>query len=91
MTTVTTSQPIPYRDEDVVEVYLNGAFWDHRSFGTEGEADAFVADPLAADRAKSEAKASRDEAREAEEAKYRAHSMARTSRGRRVAPKPGHA
>ena len=77
------SKTIRYGNEYVVEIYINGSFWDHRSFTSELEAENFRADPLRADRPKGPRYTEVDRS-------YIALGT-RISKGRRINPKPSAA
>jgi hypothetical protein len=76
------SAVIPYQGEFVVELYINGEFWDHRTFATEAEAEAFRSDPLAQDRAREQRR------RKPELDRSYVALGTRISRGRRIGKKP---
>lgn len=75
-----------------VTIAINGAFWDHREFGEDrAAAEAFFADPTAADRNQIARVEAADAARDAAMAPYRAMQYTRITTGRRVGAKPGAA
>jgi hypothetical protein len=76
------SDVFEYGAEFVVELYIGGEFWDHRSFGTRDEAEVFRSDPLAQDRAREQRR------REPELDRSYLALGTRISKGRRNGPKP---
>ncbi len=91
MSPFSLSPIIPFGDSFVVEIYINEVLWDYREFVSKEEAQAFLADPLKADRSREIVKTKREAAKELAMIPYRAASYERISRGRRIAAKPGSA
>jgi hypothetical protein len=73
----------------IVTININGQLWDHREYGEDqAAAEAFFADPTAADRKQAERMEALQRKREEDSIPYYAADFVRVSRGRRVGAKP---